>query len=72
MDKSSDTFIDILPLKVKTRLELAEEYGISVRTLSRRFKKNKIYIPSGSIFPKKLKEIYHILGIPARLCYTLG
>jgi len=54
-------------LKVKTRLEVAEEYGITVKTLLRRLKNSKITLPHGSIFPNKLKEIYVKLGIPAKL-----
>jgi hypothetical protein len=67
MGRSSDPFIDSLPLKVKTRLQVAEEYGISVRTLLRRLKGNRISLPHGSIFPNKLKEIYYTLGVPAKL-----
>ena len=67
MSRSSEPFIDSLPLKVKTRLEVADEYGISVRTLLRRLKRNKISLPHGSVFPNKLKEIYYSLGVPAKL-----
>jgi transcriptional antiterminator len=67
MNRSSDPFIYSLPLKVKTRLEVAEEYGISVRTLSRRLKKSKISLPNGIIFPNQLREIYYILGVPAKI-----
>jgi hypothetical protein len=67
MTKFTDKTLDSLPLKVKTRLEVAEEYGISVKTLLRRLKYSKITLPHGSIFPNKLREIYSSLGVPAKI-----
>ena len=50
--------------RAKTRLELAEEYGISRRTLTRRLKALNIQIPSGRFAPADLKRIYQALGEP--------
>ncbi|NMB52578.1 MAG: hypothetical protein GX999_09645 [Bacteroidales bacterium] len=52
--------------KVKTRQELANEYGITTRTLNNRLKKANLYIPDGIIFPKYLRKIYNTFGIPSR------
>jgi transcriptional antiterminator len=51
-------------LRVKTRQEVANEYGITPRTLNNRLKKANLYIPNGAIFPKSLKKIYNALGFP--------
>jgi hypothetical protein len=59
--------IESLILKVKTRMEVADEYGTTVKTLVRRLLKNGIVLPPGHIFPSTLKIIYYILGIPAKL-----
>jgi len=56
--------METLILKAKTRQEIAEEYGICRKTLSRRLKKAKIYIDSGLIFPNQLKVIYETFGVP--------
>jgi hypothetical protein len=50
----------------KTRQELANEYGITTRTLNNRLKKANLYIPDGIIFPKYLRKIYNTFGIPSR------
>jgi transcriptional antiterminator len=50
--------------RAKTRLEVAEEYGISRRTLRRRLKALNIQIPPGRITPADLKRIYRALGEP--------
>jgi|GEM_PF-1771591 len=47
-----------------TRIELAEEYGISPRTLQRRLKKLNIQIPPGRIVPADLERLYQALGEP--------
>ena len=65
MKKQSDSTGEIPHQKVKTRLEVAEEYGISVRTLTRRLKKCNVHLPNGSIFPNEVEEIYKCLGGPA-------
>jgi len=51
-------------LKVKTRSQIAEEYGFSPRTLSRRLKKLNIKLPSGLLTPADILRIYQILGKP--------
>jgi len=43
-------------LKVKTRQEVANEYGITTRTFNNRLKKANLYIPNGIIFPKYLRK----------------
>jgi len=48
----------------KTRKEVAGEYGISIRTLYRWFKKANLHIPPGLIDPNHLHIIYEIFGDP--------
>lgn len=48
----------------KTRQQMAFEYKISTRTLSRWLKKLDIDLPSGNITPKYQKIIYEKLGNP--------
>jgi hypothetical protein len=55
--------MDALDLKAKTRLQIAEEIGISPKTLSRRLSKKKIKLPPGLIFPNVRKMIYKALGV---------
>jgi hypothetical protein len=59
-----DPAIESLSLRSKTRLEVAEEYSISVETLRSWLKKAKIRIPPGLISPRNLKIIYYTFGIP--------
>ncbi len=49
----------------KTRQELANEYGICVRTLRRWITEAGLHIPRGSITPNHLKQIYDKIGKPA-------
>jgi len=49
----------------KTRKQLADEYGISVRTLNRRLYRYGIKPPPGLILPAWQKKIYKLLGNPA-------
>jgi DNA invertase Pin-like site-specific DNA recombinase len=53
--------------KVKSRKELANEYGISTKTLYRWFKRNRINIPPGLIDPYHLDIIYKSFGNPKHL-----
>lgn len=62
--------LDTLTLKAKTRQEVANEYGISLKTLSLRLKKAKIKIPPGRLFPKTLRIIYSKFGMPSGLKNT--
>lgn len=47
-----------------TRSALSKMYGVDVKTLSKRIKKAGISIEKGLIFPKKIKEVFDILGPP--------
>jgi hypothetical protein len=51
-------------LGVKTRKEVAQEYGITVNTLKSRLKQLNIKLPPGLLFPKTLAIIYRSLGVP--------
>jgi hypothetical protein len=62
-----DPDIESLVLRPKTRMEIAEEYGITVETLRCRLRGAKVKIPPGIIFPKHIKLIYYALGIPPNL-----
>lgn len=53
-------------LIAKTRRQIADEYGISPRTLKRRCEKNGIDLPSGLIYPKDILLIYKKLGWPRK------
>ena len=53
-------------LVTKTRQQVAEEFGISVKTLNRRLKKENIIVESGILFPKTLEIIYSTFGVPER------
>lgn len=48
--------------KAKSRQEIAEEFGISVKTLSRWILKEKLQIPQGLISPKDQDLIYEKFG----------
>lgn len=50
--------------KAKTRQQIAEEYGVSSKTLSRWLKNEGVKLPSGLIKPKWQKIIYQRFGIP--------
>jgi transcriptional regulator with XRE-family HTH domain len=50
--------------KAKTRKEVAGEFGISEKTLSRWLKKSNLNIPSGLINPFHLRIIYGTFGVP--------
>ena len=53
--------------KAKTRQEIAEEYGISRRTLQRWLKKEQIRVHSGLITPKEQEKIYRCFGYPFKM-----
>lgn len=48
----------------KTRLQIAQEYGISTRTLSRWVMKANIHLPSRLLGPKEQLLIYEEFGYP--------
>jgi len=53
--------------KAKTRLQIADEYGICAKTLSRWLKKSKISLPTRDLIPPKvLEEIYARFGCPEK------
>jgi hypothetical protein len=49
---------------VKTRLQIASEYGVCVKTLNRMLKEAEIELKRGLITPSKQEEIYLKLGRP--------
>jgi hypothetical protein len=49
---------------VKTKQQMAEEYGVSRKTFRRLLQKKQIIIDRGLIYPKDQKNIYRILGRP--------
>jgi abortive infection bacteriophage resistance protein len=51
-------------MKAKTRKEIAFEYGINVKTLTRWLRNYEIILERGLITPKKQLEIYNKLGCP--------
>lgn len=53
--------------KVKTRQEIAEEYGISRRTFQRWLKKQNIELPAGLLTPREQEIIYQNFGYPHRM-----
>ena len=59
-----DPFIETLALTVKTRQEVADEHGTTVRTLIRKLLAKGIILPPGNIFPITLKIINLNLGAP--------
>jgi hypothetical protein len=48
--------------QVKSRQQIAEEFGVSTKTLSRWLKKENIDLPPGFITPKWQKLIYSRFG----------
>lgn len=48
----------------KTKNEIAQDLGISLRTLQRWIKKSGLRVPRGLICPKKQVEIFETLGYP--------
>lgn len=59
--------IDDLALKAKFRKEVADEYGISIRTLNHWIKKANLNIPNGLIDPYHLKTLYKTFDVPRNL-----
>jgi hypothetical protein len=67
MDMEKHSFLDELSSKAKTRLQVSEEYGITVKTLNRWFEREYLNIPSGLIDPLHLRIIYMTFGTPKRI-----
>lgn len=53
-----------LNVSFKTRKEIAEELGISTRTLRRWLKQKEIHLPRTLLGPKEQKIIYDAVGKP--------
>jgi hypothetical protein len=56
--------MDIFILKAATREEVANQYGITSKTLARWLKKSNITLPPGRIDPLHLEIIYLTFGYP--------
>ena len=53
------------PLKiaqVKTRRQIAHEFGIDPATLKKVLKENKVELPPGLVFPKWQRQVYNVLA----------
>ncbi len=50
--------------QVKTRQQIADEYGISARTLRRWLHKSEIHLPNRMLCPKEQLLIYEEFGYP--------
>ncbi|MEM9544834.1 MAG: helix-turn-helix domain-containing protein [Bacteroidota bacterium] len=48
----------------KTKYQIAQELGVSLRTLQRWIKKSDIEVPRGLVSPQKQNEIFEKLGYP--------
>ena len=56
-----------LNLKPKSHADVALEYGVTPRTMHRRYRKANLNIPSGRIDVFHLMIIYSVFGIPENL-----
>jgi len=50
--------------KAKTRQQVADEYGVSAKTLLRWIKSRNLSIENGLLTPAEQKIIYGALGLP--------
>ncbi|PZX48676.1 helix-turn-helix domain-containing protein [Algoriphagus chordae] len=50
--------------KAKTRQQFANEYGVSVKTLSRWIKRRNLCIENGLLTPATQNVLYDSLGLP--------
>lgn len=51
-------------MKPRTKKELANLYGVNIKTLSNWFKKKNIEVPRGAIMPADLEKIFEKIGHP--------
>jgi 5-formaminoimidazole-4-carboxamide-1-beta-D-ribofuranosyl 5'-monophosphate synthetase len=51
-------------IKVKSRQEIAWEYGIDRKTFYYWLKKSNLQLPGGVLCPSDIKKIYRIFGNP--------
>lgn len=49
---------------VKTKQQMAHEYGVSRKTFHKLLKKRQIILDRGLIYPKDQENIYNELGLP--------
>jgi hypothetical protein len=49
---------------IKTRQQIAEDYGISTKTLCRKLHRANIDLEPGLVYPISLELIYSALGVP--------
>jgi hypothetical protein len=49
---------------VKTKQQMADEYGVCTKTFNKRLLKNQIVLTRGLIYPKDQLNIYDKLGVP--------
>lgn len=63
----NNTIIIALSKDPKIRYEVAEEYGVSVKVLTRWFEEKALKISRGIICPADLRIIYATLGIPKNI-----
>lgn len=68
--ENKDPLIESMPLCVKTKQEVADEYGTSIRTLNKKLKEKGILLTRERLFPDTLKIIYSALGVPAGIKHT--
>ncbi len=57
---------------VKTKQQMAEEYGVSRKTFQRLLQKRKIVLDRGLIYPKDQANIYKELGFPQSIQRVLN
>jgi len=50
--------------KAKTKTQMANEYGVCLKTFNRWLKRENILLPKGLICPKDQQVIYELLGCP--------
>ncbi len=65
MERKTDSSRGFINKKVKTRAEIASEYGITVKTLKHSLKNKGIILPTGCLFPYDCQRIYEALGPPS-------
>jgi AraC-like DNA-binding protein len=64
LDPAALQRIEELITQAKTRLSIAQEYGIDPRTLRSLLHSHGIDLPKGLLLPKLQRQIYEILGPP--------
>ena len=67
MERKTDSSRGFINKKVKTRAEIASEYGITVKTLKHALNQKGSILKSGSVFPNDCQNIYEALGFPSEL-----